>query len=491
MPTFPLPFSTSGLSAANAEKSAVNDLAVSSCARAEPGAGSRLSAMPIPAASRSRAASERFHACWDIEISIACGMHVRTGWNNCAASALDVRQSRAEPALSNGGMRVPRTVALNERSKRHRPDNRKDCAVHEGRLVTDAVPEQTAEDACEELQQTYEAGVPADAARPQMVGHEVGGERLAHRTEGSLEQAVPDEQDRDHHKAARCGEAGIAQEEHDERSEKEIAPPQPVRQQAGRVRRQRRHEIESRIDEHGVLNRGPGSLRGENQEGVAGIAQTEESDGAEIPPIAGWQLPPACIEAGLGDRRGFRLANKRYDENREQPRNDGEIEDFPHVEVENPEQKHGDQRPEESAEIVAKALEAKGFAAVGGRHGARNQGIAWRRTRPDADPVEEASPQNLGPEGRKADQRLGEGGEQEPRKGDGLGALQAIGKGPRQPLDDVLGRLREAVDKPDDAAVGTQHLCQKNRQDRIEHLRRDVAEQTRERQEQDIRRQPG
>ncbi|GBQ58446.1 hypothetical protein AA16373_1270 [Komagataeibacter swingsii DSM 16373] len=42
---------------------------------------------------------------------------------------------------------------------------------------------------------------------------------------------------------------------------------------------------------------------------------------------------------------------------------------------------------------------------------------------------------------------------------------------------DILCRLREAVYQPDNTARGTQRLRQKDWQDRIEHLRRNIGKQ--------------
>jgi len=68
--------------------------------------------------------------------------------------------------------------------------------------------------------------------------------------------------------------------------------------------------------------------------------------------------------------------------------------------------------------------------------------------------------------------------------------LQPVGEPSREALHDVLGGLSRAVHQADDAAAGVQRLRQKYRQDRIQHLRRDVGEQARERQEQRVSRQP-
>jgi hypothetical protein len=51
--------------------------------------------------------------------------------------------------------------------------------------------------------------------------------------------------------------------------------------------------------------------------------------------------------------------------------------------------------------------------------------------------------------------------------------------------------LREAVDEPDDAAACLQRLCQKDRQDRVKHLGRDVGEQARGGEQEGVPRKAG
>jgi hypothetical protein len=69
--------------------------------------------------------------------------------------------------------------------------------------------------------------------------------------------------------------------------------------------------------------------------------------------------------------------------------------------------------------------------------------------------------------------------------------LQLVRECAGKTLHDVLRCLREAVHEPDDAAGCFQRLRQKDRQDRIKHLRRNIGEQARGREEERVSGKPG
>ncbi len=55
-----------------------------------------------------------------------------------------------------------------------------------------------------------------------------------------------------------------------------------------------------------------------------------------------------------------------------------------------------------------------------------------------------------------------------------------------QQLEQRRGRLSRPLDRADEAGVGAQHSCQKHRQQRIDHLRRDVGEEAHRAQPDDV-----
>ena len=78
-----------------------------------------------------------------------------------------------------------------------------------------------------------------------------------------------------------------------------------------------------------------------------------------------------------------------------------------------------------------------------------------------------------------------------PGEGNRFSSSQRVGEPAGKPLHDVLGRFGDALHQADDAAAGVERLCEKHRQDRIEQFRRDVGEETGEREIRRASRQSG
>lgn len=74
---------------------------------------------------------------------------------------------------------------------------------------------------------------------------------------------------------------------------------------------------------------------------------------------------------------------------------------------------------------------------------------------------------------------------------DRLSPLQPIRKPTRKALHDILCNLGYPFYEADDAAARLQRLRHKNRQDGIEHLRRDVGEEAGKREQERVTREPG
>src|SRR5665213_538495 len=89
---------------------------------------------------------------------------------------------------------VPIMFPRNQQEQRDATDDGKDGTVIEHRRMADPIPQQSGNDARDQLQQADGGAVPADAACAQMVRHEIRGKRLADSAEYPLIQSVEDKQ---------------------------------------------------------------------------------------------------------------------------------------------------------------------------------------------------------------------------------------------------------------------------------------------------------
>ena len=154
-------------------------------------------------------------------------------------------------------------------------------------------------------------------------------------------------------------------------------------------------------------------------------------------------------------------------------------------------QHHRDDRSEKGAEVVAETFKAERLAAVGIGDRRRDERIARRRADPRTHPIGESRGEERLPGGGESHERLGNRRQQVAHQRNRLAALQLVRQRAGESLDDVLRGLREAVHQADDAAAGLEHLGQEDRQDRIEHLGRDVGEEAGAGQQHGVLRQPG
>jgi hypothetical protein len=82
------------------------------------------------------------------------------------------------------------------------------------------------------------------------------------------------------------------------------------------------------------------------------------------------------------------------------------------------------------------------------------------------------------PDRGKPHQRLGDCRQEIAGQCDGFSFLQLVRQRAGKALHDILRGLSKTVHQANDAAACFQRLRQKNRQDRVEHLRGDVSKQT-------------
>src|SRR5215831_1941865 len=70
--------------------------------------------------------------------------------------------------------------------------SRERCPIEKHGPVTNIIPQQSSNDARNKSRQSHRGVVPANSARAQLLGHEVGCEGLAHSSEYTLVQTVED-----------------------------------------------------------------------------------------------------------------------------------------------------------------------------------------------------------------------------------------------------------------------------------------------------------
>ena len=121
----------------------------------------------------------------------------------------------------------------------------------------------------------------------------------------------------------------------------------------------------------------------------------------------------------------------------------------------------------------------------------RDERVARSGAGSGPEPVEEPSAQHALPGGRSSHQRLGDRRHDVAGERDRLALAQAVRQPAGKALHDVLRRLGDAVDEADGASARVQCLRQKDRQDRVEHLRRNVGEQAGAGEQERIAREAG
>ncbi len=109
---------------------------------------------------------------------------------------------------------------------------------------------------------------------------------------------------------------------------------------------------------------------------------------------------------------------------------------------------------------------------------------------PDPSRSSKRAPKYRRPHRGCAHQWLADRGHEVAEERDRLSLLQLIRQSAGKALDNVLRGLSEIFHKADDAAGRVQRLRQKDRQNRIEHFRRNVSEQAGKGQKKCVSRQP-
>ena len=245
----------------------------------------------------------------------------------------------------------------------------------------------------------------------------------------------------------------------------------PVRQKPRRIGDQRGHQIERRVDQDRRRQRGADILRSQDQECVAGIAESEQGRRQQIFPVGPRKLPQADIDFGLCRHRRRSLLDEQDHEKGQQAGDERQIEDEANVDMQPISSRTASSGPRNAPALSPTPSSPKAlplFAssteeAMSASRGAERVPAPSRSSkRPPNRPCQTVA---------SAHQRLGDRRQGIARQRDGLSPLQLVRQGAGKALHDVLRGLGEAIHQADDAAACLQRLRQKNRQDRIEHLR--------------------
>ncbi len=110
-------------------------------------------------------------------------------------------------------------------------------------------------------------------------------------------------------------------------------------------------------------------------------------------------------------------------------------------------QRHGDERPQNSSHRVSGALKPERLAARFRRNRIRQDGVARRAANSPPEPSQGARKQNQRPAGSQRKQRGGTSGDEVSAHGYGLAAPGAVGKPSGTQLDETRNAVRHALDQ--------------------------------------------
>ena len=140
-------------------------------------------------------------------------------------------------------------------------------------------------------------------------------------------------------------------------------------------------------------------------------------------------------------------------------------------------QRRGYKWPEDGTAVVHRPVQAKGQAALRGRHAGREQRIARRRAQSLADAVGKTDGEQRRPTGDEGNQRSHEAGQRIAENDPRFGPPRAIDNHPGKQLEQAGRCLGYAFDQAQGARPGHQHRGQVDRDQRVKHVAGRVVDQ--------------
>src|SRR5437868_2085334 len=366
------------------------------------------------------------------------------------------------------------------------------------------IPDPAEYQRCRERAQANGEIIPAEGGTAPNLRNDVGDERLLRTLGHSIEDAIDGEQRPRLPRRASPRESEVNGRVQQPPADDQRPTPQPIRQLTTISARCRLHEIEHRPENRSQRDGNAQLIGAQQQERIGRIAEREQQNHCQIDPE-----PPAQFSA-LAGRLG-RLPSSILalhvadddDENqhRDGRRNRGQPEDVPDRElvvrrqvlgrVEGSdavqlEQQKGHQRSYDGTRVVGGGMKAVGQPARVGRRGIGKERVTRRCAQSFTDAIGNANSQNLRRAVGRGSERSRHGRDQIPDHHERLSAFYLIRPPAAQELEQRSRRLSCAFDRPDEAGIGAEHARQKDRQERVDHLGRDIGEETHRAQTDDV-----
>ena len=225
--------------------------------------------------------------------------------------------------------------------------------------MAELVPKRSRNQARRELAQSDCRAEPSDGAGPQLLRREVRRDASGHRPEASLIKPVKQEKNDQGDDVFREREARVNDQKHHTRAEQDIFPSPFVGERADRIGNQRRHQVESRVDQCGHRQRAADLLGAQNEKRIARVADAEQRKDEEIFPVGGREASGADDHLPAGAVRRPAPRHKKDHCHRQQARNEGAIEDGANIDLQRIQQKHRHDWTKESTRILAQSFEAE------------------------------------------------------------------------------------------------------------------------------------
>jgi len=140
--------------------------------------------------------------------------------------------------------------------------------------------------------------------------------------------------------------------------------------------------------------------------------------------------------------------------------------------VDGVEQKNREERADDGAGVVERALKSERSAAALDGRDVGDHGVARRRSNPFSGPIEKARAEDAGPPARQRDPRPRHGRQRVAADDQPFASRQSIGNRSRHEFENRRECVRRSFDQSDDHRRRAQRGCEKDRQKRIDHLAR-------------------
>ena len=140
-------------------------------------------------------------------------------------------------------------------------------------------------------------------------------------------------------------------------------------------------------------------------------------------------------------------------------------------------QQDGDERADDGAQRVQRAMKAEGHAAFLRPCAGGDQRVARRGTHALAEAVDETADEGDRPDESDGEYQLADGGQTVAGRGKGAAAAGEVRPLAKGVTGDARRRLGDALDEAQDGRRGAQHPGDEVREERIDHLGAEVGEE--------------